>query len=396
MRGNSSKGKSSRKTKAQLNEENNSLRRRVRELEQGHQGLGKGKRPDQLSEAVQRIYKEVPIGLCHLDTDLRYWHINDWLAALNGLSVEDHLGRSIGEVLPHVAADVEAQLRQVIETGKPILGGTVDAETPAQPGVTRSFQHSYFPVRSDDGAVVGVSCVVEDITERKKLDRMKSEFISTVSHELRTPLTSIKGSLGLVVNGTLGALPEEAKDMVDIAHNNTDRLINLVNDILEMETLDSGKLEFDIQPLDLSSLVTEAVATNKGYAKEYGVKFVLADLAPEVMVRGDGNRLTQVVTNLLSNAAKFSPKGGKVEISVASHDGMARVSVSDHGSGIPEEYREHIFERFIHVDSSDTRQVGGTGLGLSITKSIVEKHGGAIGFDSEVGVGSTFFFTLPV
>ena len=131
MGGNSLKGRSSRKTKAQLGEENDSLRRRVRELEQGHHGLEKGKRPDQLSEALQRIYKEVPVGLCLFDTDLRFRHINDWLAALNGLSVEDHLGRSIGEVIPRVAAAVESQLRHVIETGKPILGETVDAETPA-------------------------------------------------------------------------------------------------------------------------------------------------------------------------------------------------------------------------------------------------------------------------
>ena len=188
MRGNSSKGRSSRKTKAQLSEENDSLRRRVRELEQENQGLEKGKRPDRLSEAVQRIYKEVPIGLCHFDTDLRYWHINEWLAALNGLSVEDHLGRSIGEVLPHVAAGVESQLRHVIETGEPILGGTVDAETPAQPGVTRSFQHSYLPVRSDDDAVVGVSCIVEEITERKKLEdklrqAQKMEVLGRIFHE---------------------------------------------------------------------------------------------------------------------------------------------------------------------------------------------------------------------
>ena len=175
MGGNSLKGLSSRKTKAQLSEENDSLRRRVRELEHGQQGMEKGKCPDQFSEVMQRIYKEVPIGLCYFDLDLRYRLINNWLAALNGLSAADHLGRSISEVLPHVAAGVEPQLCRVIETGNPILGGTVDAETAAQPGVIRTFQHSYLPVRSDGGAVVGVSCVVEEITARKNAEELRRQ-----------------------------------------------------------------------------------------------------------------------------------------------------------------------------------------------------------------------------
>jgi PAS domain S-box-containing protein len=163
MGGHSLKKQRSQRTKSQISEENDSLRRRVRELESG-------KHPDRLSEVAQRVYDEAPIGLCYLDTDLRYRHINDWLAALNGLSVEDHLGRSVGEVLPHVAASIEPQLRRVIQTGDPILGGMVDAETAAQPGVMRSFQHNYLPVRSGDGAVVGVSCIVEDVTERKQAE----------------------------------------------------------------------------------------------------------------------------------------------------------------------------------------------------------------------------------
>ena len=157
-------------TKAQLGEEVEALRRRVRELEQGLQGLEKGKHPNQLSEAERRVFDEVPLGLCHFDTDLRYRHINDWLAALNGLSVEDHLGRSIGEVLPHIAAGIELQLRHVIETGEPIIASTVDVETPDQPGAKRTFRHNYLPIISDDGAIVGVSCAVEEITQRKQAE----------------------------------------------------------------------------------------------------------------------------------------------------------------------------------------------------------------------------------
>ena len=220
MASNSSKGPSARKTKAQLSEENDSLRRRVRELEQGHQGLEIRKRPDQLSEEMHRIYNEVPIGLCNFDTDLRYQHINDWLAALNGLSVDDHLGRSMGELLPRVAAGVESQLRHVIETGKPILGGTVDTETPAQPGVTRSFQHNYLPIRSDDGAVVGVSCVVEEITERKKTEEASRQSqeqyqgLVETSHDLIWAVDS-KGCFTFVNrNGAKSILGYEPEDMI--------------------------------------------------------------------------------------------------------------------------------------------------------------------------------------
>ncbi|MBT8005185.1 MAG: HAMP domain-containing histidine kinase, partial [Rhodospirillales bacterium] len=180
------------------------------------------------------------------------------------------------------------------------------------------------------------------------------------------------------------------------AARNTDRLINLVNDILDMEKLESGDLEFDFQTLDLSKLVAEAVETNKGFADEHDAIFILSETPPDVMVEGDGSRLSQVIANLLSNAAKFSPGGGEVEISIAQQNSVARVSISDHGPGIPEGFGDQLFERFTQVDSSATRQKGGTGLGLNISKSIVERHGGTIDYISEVDFGSTFFFTLPV
>jgi len=236
----------------------------------------------------------------------------------------------------------------------------------------------------------------EDITERKKLDRMKGEFISTVSHELRTPLTSIRGSLGLIVSGALGALPGKANDLIKVAQTNTERLINLVNDILDVEKLESSGMTFDFRPLNLSSLLADAVETNSGLAKEYGVKFRLINSDGEVIVRGDSDRLDQVVANLLSNAAKFSLSGGDVDISVTQDNRIATVSVTDHGSGIPEEFNQRIFERFSQGDASDTRTKGGTGLGLNISKLIVEKHHGTIGYETEMGIGSTFYFTLPL
>ncbi|MFT6580933.1 MAG: PAS domain S-box-containing protein [Alphaproteobacteria bacterium] len=245
--------------------------------------------------------------------------------------------------------------------------------------------------KTAEGGVVTVSV---DITERKEIERLKSEFVSTISHELRTPLTSIKGSLGLILAGALGDVSEKALNMVNVAHRNSDRLIGLVNDILDMEKLESGGMNFNFQTLDLSQLVRDAVENNMGFAEEHNVEFVLDTLEDGVVLRGDFDRLTQVVVNFLSNAAKFSPDGGVVQISMTRRDGVATVSVIDCGPGVPEGFRNRIFERFSQADGSDSRPKGGTGLGLNISKAIVEKHGGSIGFKNLAAGGASFYFSL--
>jgi len=237
--------------------------------------------------------------------------------------------------------------------------------------------------------------VVRDLTEQKEADRAKGEFVSTVSHELRTPLTSIKGSLGLIRSGAIGTLPEKLRSMLDIAYKNSDRLVLLINDILDMEKIKAGKMDYQMLPTEIVSLVDEAIEANEGYGEEHNVTFVKLTTEKEALVHGDKDRLMQVLSNLMSNAAKFSPDGEQVEMSIGRHDGMVRIAVKDNGPGIPEKFKKAIFQKFSQADSSDTRQKGGTGLGLSITKAIVEQHGGSIGFESEVGKGSNFFFDLP-
>lgn len=250
--------------------------------------------------------------------------------------------------------------------------------------------------RDDSGKPYRMVGIYTDISQQKKMDRLKSEFVSTVSHELRTPLTSIRGSLGLVAGGVAGELPAQVKGLVDIAYSNTGRLLTLINDILDIEKIESGKLNFDLKPQALMPLVEQVIAANGGYAERHHVTFTLVEGLPGVMVNVDGERLMQVMSNLLSNAAKFSHPGGKVEITVSLENQRVRVAVTDHGVGVPENFYGIIFDKFTQADSSDTRNKGGTGLGLNITKSIVEMMQGEMGFDSKLGVGTTFYFTLPV
>ena len=231
---------------------------------------------------------------------------------------------------------------------------------------------------------------------REEIDKAKSEFISTVSHELRTPLTSIKGALGLMRSGSFDEQPNKLRPMLDIAYNNSERLVALINDILDMEKIEAGMLRFMMQPTDLASLLEEAVEANQSYGDKYDVTFTCSGTDEPLLVNGDKDRLMQVLANLFSNAAKFSPRGGQVEVSLLREDDWARIAVKDSGNGIPEAARETIFEKFTQADSSDQRQMGGTGLGLSIAKMMVEKLDGAVSFTTEVGKGTTFYVDIPM
>jgi PAS domain S-box-containing protein len=235
-----------------------------------------------------------------------------------------------------------------------------------------------------------------DISERKRLDKAKTEFVSTVSHELRTPLTAITGALGLAVSGALCELPDKAKQVLDIAYKNAQRLKLLINDLLDMDKLLAGKLEFHCEPQVIMPLIERAIMENRAYADQMQVRFVIAptNVAPRVDV--EDIRFLQVMANFLSNAAKFSKPGADVIIQLEVIEGYARVSVSDSGVGLDEESKSHMFEKFYQVDSSDTRNKGGTGLGLAITKEIVERMNGRIGFLSELGKGSTFYAEFPL
>jgi len=245
------------------------------------------------------------------------------------------------------------------------------------------------------GVIIGYLFIVKDITEQKRMERMKNEFISTVSHELRTPLTSIRGALGLIVGGAAGELPVKVKALASIAHKNSERLVRIVNDILDVEKIKSGKMQLLMQQIDLSVLVREAIEANQAYAEKHHVRLVLEHAPEYAYLMADSDRLMQVMANLLSNAAKFSPEGSQVGIRIDHFKNTLRVSVQDHGPGIPEEFRNRIFEKFAQADTSAARAHEGTGLGLSITRQLAEAMGGTVGFTTEPGKGSIFYVELP-
>ncbi len=237
--------------------------------------------------------------------------------------------------------------------------------------------------------------VLHDLTEQKRVTRLKDEFVSTVSHELRTPLTAIRGSLALMATGATGTLPAKTKALVDIAHRNCERLVRLVNDILVIEKIESATISMRFSLVQASLVARQAVENNRAFAEPFGVTLALGQLVENRTVLVDSDRLLQALTNLISNAVKFSPRGESVRVWTEVIEKGVRFGVEDRGPGIPKDFWPHIFEKFAQADSSTTRQSAGSGLGLSITKIIVERLGGTVGFASQAGVGTTFWIDLP-
>jgi signal transduction histidine kinase len=251
------------------------------------------------------------------------------------------------------------------------------------------------PLRDEDGAVSGFLGVIEDVTPAREMERLKSEFTAVVSHELRTPLTSIRGSLGLILGAMSTSLQPRVRGLLEIAQSNCERLVLLVNDILDIEKLSAGQMRFDMRTVALEQVVRQAVEANEGYARKFGVRIDLAEVSVDWAVSVDPERFIQVMSNLLSNAAKYSPSGGTVRVWSERRDAALRVFVRDEGAGIPDEFRARIFEKFSQADSSAAREKGGTGLGLHIAQRFIEHMRGRIGFDSFPGAGSTFWVELP-
>ena len=322
---------------------------------------------------------------------------NQASGAVLGMAAGQTVGRSIHE-LRAMAGRVFPQGGALMWNPAPGGGPPVELqtrilETHEEPH--RVYHEFSAPVQDDAGRVMGRIYVYRDITKETEVDRMKSEFIATVSHELRTPMTSIKGSLGLLLGGVTGPLTDEARELLQIAQNNSDRLIRLINDILDISRIEAGKMEIRRGPVSMADAVQRSVRELQGFADERQIRVttVMPGNLPRVIA--DSDRLQQVLVNLLSNALKFSPPGSTVTVTAGHDPTEVWVRVEDTGPGIPLEHREAIFDKFHRVDSASTRRTGGTGLGLAICRAIVTEHGGQIWVESEVGRGSAFTFTLP-
>jgi PAS domain S-box-containing protein len=345
---------------------------------------------------LHQIADTLPALIAYVDAEQRFAFHNQAYEEVFGLKYGQIHGKTLREMMgDEVYEQVQGKVEEALQ------GYSVQYERVQKTadGQLRDYVMKYLPRYGEDedaGKVMGFFVLGADVTELKRLDRLKSEFIATVSHELRMPLVSIRGTLDLIAQGVAGELPAMAKNLLSTASNNAERLIRLINDILDSEKIESGKMRFELRPVELLPLLAQAIAASEGFASQHNVQLVLDGPAEAVSVNVDHDRLSQAITNLLSNAVKFSPPAACVRIGLLRlGNGRVRVEVADSGPGIPEEFRKRIFQRFSQADSADSQLKGGTGLGLHISRAIVERMGGSMGFTSEVGVGSVFFLELP-
>jgi PAS domain S-box-containing protein len=345
-------------------------------------------------ETFRFAMENASIGMALVTPAGRFMKVNSSLCELLGQSEADLLATDF-QSITH-PADLERDLELVGQ----VLAGEIknyrlEKRYFHKSGRTVWALLSVSLVRHPDGQPNYFVSQIQDISEQRELDRVKGEFISTVSHELRTPLTSIRGSLGLILGAMSGTLPRHVRNLLDIAQNNSDRLILLINDILDIDKIASGNMRFDMREKSLAEITTAAVSANTTYAQKFGARIRVEAIDQRARILIDPDRYAQVLSNLISNAAKFSPNGAEIRVKAESLGTTLRISVSDQGPGIPESFRDRVFEKFSQGDASAARRAGGTGLGLHITRELVEHMGGRIGFDTETGRGTTFWFEFP-
>jgi PAS domain S-box-containing protein len=411
----------------------------------------------QLAE-IEGIYASAPIGLCFVDTNLRYVRMNEQMAKINGFPVSAHIGRTIQEILPELADKIEPLHQQVIQSGTPVVNCEIHAATPAQPGVMRDWLASYYPLKNANGQTIGVNTVVQEITDRKlqeallqqkneeleQANRIKDEFLAIVSHELRSPLNPILGWSKLLQSGKLDAA--KTAEALAIIERNAKLQAQLIDDLLDVSRIMQGKLSLNAVPVNLEAIVRAALETVHLAAGAKSIEIQTALESNIGSIEGDPNRLQQVIWNLLSNAVKFTPNNGRIEISlkkVGSRDKRAegaggaegaegekyaprrgftaedtsaaarftthhaplttdspkyaQLQVTDTGKGISPKFLPYVFDSFRQENTNTTTRHGGLGLGLAIVKQLVELHGGTIDVASlGEGQGTTFTVMLPL
>ncbi len=348
-------------------------------------------RPEDL---LKRVIEACPVGLVLSDRAGKIVLANTHVERMFGYSQGELTGALVDILVPREPSAEHVRQREHFvkhpearaSAGRSLKGMRKDGSTfPVEVGLN--------PIDwSDDIAVLSV---IADISDRRRNDRQKDEFVATVSHELRTPLTSISGALTLLVGNSGNSLPESTMRLLTIAHANSQRLVHLVNGILDMEKIESGKVVFVMKKVAVRPLVEQAIEANQELAETYNIRIRLDPPPSPVEIRTAPEWFVQILNNLLSNAVKFSPSGGEVAVAIENRNGTIRISVRDHGEGVPADFRHRIFGKFAQADATDTRQRGGAGLGLSIVKQLVTRLGGKVGFDDAAGGGAIFHVELP-
>ena len=350
----------------------------------------------QLIDSQNRLslhVQQTPMAVIETDMQMKVVLWNNAAEKLFGYRSEEVLGMNILDlILPESSVTDQKNIQDSV------LHNSIDSHAQYQ-NLTKSgemIQCEWFNTRlvNNNGEMVGLASLVQDVTQRARIEQMKDEFISVVNHELRTPLTSLRGALGLVQGSMADDLPKQAKSLISMANKNAERLNLLINDILDIQNIESGRLRYEFEIVELRQLIEEVVAENQFSAEQSNIEIHMPDVEPVLKVVADASRIHQVLDNLISNARKYSPQGEIINIDVQVIKDFARISVCDHGSGVDRAFQPHLFDKFTQSEAVNTRTYSGTGLGLSICKGIVEQHGGEISYQDAEGGGSCFIFTL--
>jgi len=349
---------------------------------------------DSERQLLHQLMQGIPDAICFKDLERRYIRLNDKEREYLNIPPEtDIIGQpSDSFSAPALAARKRAEEEHVLSTGEALVDCVHRIAAPD--GSARWLSDTKAPIRGPNGEIVGMVEIRRDITENKRQEQLKDEFVATVSHELRTPLTSIMGFIGIIESGATGELPDPVARLLKLALANCRRLAAIVNDILDIEKIEAGTMAFDCKPVDVLPLLHEVTQANQGIAEQHGIVLRLDGASAPGAVLADADRLAQVITNLVSNAIKFSPRDSEIILSAENTGESVRINVRDYGPGIPDDYKDRIFEKFVQVDATDQRQRGGAGLGLSIAKRIVSQLGGNIGFNRAPGGGTVFTVEL--
>jgi PAS domain S-box-containing protein len=342
------------------------------------------------------VLEQAPVGMGLFDKNGNIKGVNSALSQMTGYSEKEMLsGLRFRDLVSHEDfINLADGVKELQSKNRSSLQGEYQIVPKSGPTIWGliSVAWTFDAAENDDIFIVQVM----DVNDKKNIEKIKSEFVATVSHELRTPLTSIKGALGLIRASMLDSMPKGGERLLDIAIGNTDRLSDLVNDILDLEKISSGEVEFDIKPTCIAQLLKDGVEQMLPFAAQHKTEFVLEVPDVEVKTQVDARRAQQLIVNLLSNACKYSYSNTKVQVHLEQIDGQALVCIINDGPTISDEFKARIFNPFSQGDASDTRAKGGTGLGLNISKQIVERMDGQIGFTSTPASPTVFWFTMPL